>query len=223
MSIKNQLVFAAVAAAFAISSAPAFAGNPCGNAPKPAPPRAAPPAPAKGAPAEPVMEKEKEAKPAPPPAPVEMKPAAELETLRWMGGANWKCAGKMWNPMTGEEMSSKATIKAKWELDKHWLVWEHSRPKTKVMKSIVTRGILGWDAGNKKVIMSGVDNAGSIFAMWGTQNGDVLQLEGEGTLMGQRMKSRFTFTRKTDKEHTELFEIQQGKDWKKVSEETCKR
>lgn len=160
----------------------------------------------------------KPAQPAGPMAPP--KPAAELEQVKWIA-KNWKCSGKQWDPMTGAESPAKSTIKAKWSLDKHWIVWDYSVPKTKTMPKFDAHGVIGIDQVSKKAVFIGVDNMGSWLNLAGTP-GDTIAFEGDGAMMGMKTRVRFTFAKVSDKEHTETFEVQMGKEWKKMSEETCK-
>ncbi len=186
-------------------------------------------APAKPAePAKPADVKPAEVKPPAAPTPEQMaemmKPPAELKNLEWMIGT-WKCDGKMKDMMGGgEDIVTKSTAKGKWDLDKHWILSTYEMKKTKTMPGMKMSGWAGYDSSQKKYFWAGVDNWGGMMASWSAgPTNDVWVFEGNMSGMGMQMKSRMTFTKTGDKTMTVSSEMQQGKDWVKMGEDSCKR
>lgn len=148
-----------------------------------------------------------------------MKPATELQQISWLA-KNFSCTGKMWDPMTAAETETRATIKGKWILDKHWISWDYKAAKTRTMPKWDAMGVMGIDPVTRKVTFGGVDSMGGWINLMGNP-GDTIAFEGDSTMMNQKTKTRFTFARQ-DKGFTSTFETQMGASWKKLSEETCK-
>jgi hypothetical protein len=188
------------------------AGAPAGGAPAKA---ATPATPAQPAPAEKAM-------PTPEQMAELMKPAPELANIDWLAG-NWKCDSKM-KDMTGADVTTKSTVKNKWDLDKHWMSSAFESKKTKTMPGMKGTGFMGWDSSQKKYFMGGVDNWGGMMA--GTSSGptnDAWVFDGNMSMMGMSAKTRMTFTKTGDKTMTTKMEMQQGKDWMVMGEDTCKK
>jgi hypothetical protein len=213
--------------------APAAAMPPKANAPapaaKPAAPAAAKPAaaPAPAAPA-PAAAAKPGAAPAaaaaaaaPPPAP---KPAAELEQLKVFEGS-WRCEGKQPAGPFGPEQEYKSTLKGKKDIDNFWIAIEYDQKKSKAHPMpIKARGFLGYDPAAKKYVTIGADNTGG----WISESspgweGDKLVFSGDGSMGGQKVSFRETYTKKTDKEITWTGEMKMGKDWISVGSDTCKK
>ena len=176
------------------------------QAPKPA---AAPAPAATGAP------------PAPPASP--HKPATELDQLKWLEG-NWRCDGKAPAGPMGPEHPYKSTMKVKRELDGFWYVGEYEQKKSKDNPTAVkARSFIGFDPVAKKVISVGVDSFGGAMQLAGAIEGDKITNEGEGTMGGQKMGFKETFTKTGDKSLTWHGELKMGKDWTVIGDDSCKR
>jgi hypothetical protein len=191
---------------------------------------ATPAKPAAGAPAK-AAEPPKPAEVKPPAMPTAeqmaemMKPAAELKNLEWMIGT-WKCDSKMKDMTGGADITTKSTAKGKLDLDKHWIASTFEMKKTKTSPAMKMTGFAGWDSGQKKYFVAGVDNWGGMMATWSAgPTNDVWVFEGNMSGMGMQAKSRMTFTKTGDKTMTSTMEMQMpgSKDWMTMGEDTCKR
>lgn len=229
--LKRLLVIAPIIATtsvgFAQTSAPAApATKPAAPATKPAvarplagsaakPTLAAPAKPPLMAPAAPVV----------PAAPV-LKPAPELEQLKFLLGKWLHCDGKqLANPVFGPEHTFKAVAEAKVASDGFWHQFTYEEKKSPTHHGFKAQGLWGWEQGGKHLVRVGATNAGD----WDV--GSAPGLEGDkivwtGDLSGSmgRMGYRQIFSKKSDKEWSFTFELKDptGK-LTPFSEVTCKR
>ncbi|HVV16512.1 MAG TPA: DUF1579 family protein [Polyangia bacterium] len=157
----------------------------------------------------------------PPPAP---KPAAELDQLKVFEGS-WRCDGKQPAGPFGPEQQYKSTFKGKKDIDNFWIAIEYDQKKSKVHPMpIKARGFLGYDPAAKKYVTIGADNTGG----WISESspgweGDKLVFSGDGSMGGQKVSFRETYTKKSEKEMTWSGEMKMGKDWISVGSDSCKK
>jgi Protein of unknown function (DUF1579) len=228
-------VFAALAALSVDASAqtPTAGPPPAPAAAMPAPKAAAPApaaAPAKPAAAAPAAAAAKPAAPAAVPAPAAApppaaaKPAAELDQLKYFEGS-WRCDGKQPAGPFGPEHPYKSSFKMKKDVDNFWIGLDYEQKKSKVHPTpIKAKGFVGFDAVAKKFVTIGVDNQGG----WISESspgweGDKMVFGGEGSMMGQRITFRETYTKKGDKAFNWLGEMKMGKDFISVGSDDCKK
>jgi len=158
---------------------------------------------------------------APPPGPP--KPPAELDGIKWLEG-NWHCDGKAPAGPMGPEHSYKSTMKIKRDLDGFWYLGEYEQRKSKDNPmAIKARTFMGFDPVAKKVITFGVDSVGGALQLSGAIEGDKIASEGEGSMGGQKIGFKESFTKTGDRALTWHGEVRVGKDWVVVGEDTCKR
>jgi len=227
-------VSASVFAALALLSIDASAQTPSAGPPPapaaamPAPKAATPPPPAPAAKPAPAAAAKPAAGPAspaaaapPPPAP---KPAAELEQLKYFEG-NWKCEGKQPAGPFGPEHPYKSSFKMKKDVDSFWIGLEYEQKKSKVHPlPIKAKGFVGFDSVAKKFVTIGVDNTGGWISESSTGwEGDKLVFSGEGSMMGQKVSFRETYTKKGDKAFGWMGEMKMGKDFISVGNDDCKK
>jgi hypothetical protein len=159
-----------------------------------------------------------------PPAPPAPKPAAELDQLKLFEG-NWRCEGKQPAGPFGPEQEYKSTLKGKKDIDNFWIAIEYDQKKSKVHPMpIKARGFLGYDPAAKKYVTIGADNTGG----WISESSpgweaDKLVFTGDGSMGGQKVSFRETYTKKNDKEITWSGEMKMGKDWISVGNDSCKK
>jgi hypothetical protein len=158
------------------------------------------------------------------PAAAAPKPAAELDQVKFFEGS-WRCDGKAPAGPAGPEHGYKSTFKVKKDLDGFWYSADYEQKKAKDNPMpIKARGYMGYDAGSRKFIFGGFDNAGGMVTEtslgW---EGDKFVSSGEGTAMGQRIGFRETFVKKGDRELTWMGELRMGKDWMVIGNDTCKK
>ena len=165
---------------------------------------------------------------APPPGPP--KPPAELDGIKWLEG-NWHCDGKAPAGPMGPEHAYKSTMKIKRDLDGFWYIGEYEQRKSKDNPmAIKARTFMGFDPVAKKVITFGVDSVGGALQLTRRYRferrhavGRQIASEGEGSMGGQKIGFKESFTKTGDRALTWHGEVRVGKDWVVVGEDTCKR
>jgi len=217
----------AAAPAKPVPAAPAAKPAPAMAAPapaKPAPAPAAAPGAAK-APAPAAAPAMKGPAAAAAPAAPALKPAPELDQLKFLMG-RWRCDGKQFgSPMFGPEHTFKATAENKPAVDNFWDLYTYEEKKSKDHHGVKVQGFWGWDQGAKKLVRVGASNAGDwdVGSAPGLE-GDKIVWTGDFSGAAGRMGYRHTFTKKSDKEWSHTLEIKDpsGK-FVPVSEVDCKR
>jgi hypothetical protein len=164
------------------------------------------------------------AAPAAPPAP--LAPAPELVAFAKSLEGNWKCDTKF--PAGGmgpgsPEMAAKSTVSIKKDLNGYWYKGSYEVKKTKTIPGMKANFFLGYDPGSKQMIMSGLDSMGGGSFEAGPLVGDSFTVTGEGYMMGMKSKVRETMTKKSDKEVFHKFEVDMGKGFQSIGEDTCKK
>jgi hypothetical protein len=158
---------------------------------------------------------------APPPGPP--KPPAELDGIKWLEGS-WHCDGKAPAGPMGPEHAYKSSMKVKRDLDGFWYVGEYEQRKSKDNPmAIKARTFMGFDPVAKKVITFGVDSVGGALQLSGAIEGDKIASEGEGSMGGQKIGFKESFTKTGERALTWHGEVRVGKDWVVVGEDICKR
>ena len=150
-------------------------------------------------------------------------PPKELAQLKSYEGA-WVCDGSAPEGPLGPAHKWTTSVKIHSDLDGMWLSGrieaaaskENPHPMGGVMH-------MGYDAGAKIFQMLFVDNTGG----WATQTssgwaGDRMVWLGDGSMGGQKISARDTFTKK-GAELQHLGEVQMDGKWIVVQDEVCKR
>jgi hypothetical protein len=161
------------------------------------------------------------AAPAVPPA-----PAPELVAFAKSLEGNWKCETKF--PAGGmgpgsPELAAKSTVNIKKDLNGYWYKGSYEVKKTKTVPGMKANFFLGYDPGSKQMILSGLDSMGGGSFETGPLQGDSFTAVGEGYMMGMKSKVRETMTKKSDKEVFHKFEVDMGKGFQSIGEDTCKK
>jgi len=173
------------------------------------------PAPAAAAPAA--------AAPAAPPAPP--TPAPELTAFAKNFEGNWKCDSKFPAGAMGPgspEMTGKSTVSIKKDLNGFWYKGLYEIKKSKTLPAMKGQFSMGYDTGSKQVLLSGTDSMGSGWFAGGPIQGDSVTTVGEMYMMGMKSKVRESMSKK-DKEVFHKLEIDMGKGFQTVGEDTCKK
>jgi hypothetical protein len=154
-----------------------------------------------------------------------MKPAPEMEKVKWMVGT-WQCTGKAMASPMGPEHPVEATVTSEMTLDGFWNL-SHYREKKTAQNPMPISGDEYWsyDTAEKMWDRVSVDNMGgwSTATAKGWDKGKIVWM-GEGMMGGQKMKNRDTFTEKSPREIDYVGEIgtPDGK-WAAAWQATCKK
>jgi hypothetical protein len=152
------------------------------------------------------------------------KPAPEWEAFAKGWEGNWKCettipAGSM-GPGS-PEMKAQVTAKVKKDLGGFWLVGNYDMKKTKTTPAMKGTFTLGSPDG-KTLVSTNMDSMGGTAWSSGPLGADGATTMGEGIMMGQKVKVRET-TEKKDKEIRHKAEIDAGKGFVVMYEDSCKK
>ena len=158
-------------------------------------------------------------------SPAMMKPSSEMSTFAPLAGT-WHCTGKGFASDMGPAHPTEATVTAKMDLGGHWFVshYRESRTANNPMP-IDSDEFWGYDGATKtyeKVVVEGMGGwaQGTAKAWQGTD----LAWETNAAMMGHSMKTRETFSKKSDHEVVYRGSMQgtDGK-WTDLWETTCKK
>ena len=154
-----------------------------------------------------------------------MKPAPEMERVKWMV-ATWQCTGKMMASAMGPEHPTEAEVKGEMILDGMWVAFHYREKKTAQNPMPISADeVWTYDTAEKMWDRLVIDNTGGWAA--GTSKGwekGKLVWASDGMMGGQKMKFRDTFVEKNPREinYTGEFGTPDGK-WSAISEITCKK
>ena len=154
-----------------------------------------------------------------------MKPAAEMDKVKWMTGT-WQCAGKTMASPMGPEHPTEATVTADMTLDGFWML-SHYREKKTAQNPMPISGdeYWGYDAVEKMWDRVAVDNMGGFASgsAKGWEKGKIVWMS-DGMMGGEKSKFRDTFTEKNPREVGYVGEIgtADGK-WATLWDTTCKK
>jgi hypothetical protein len=164
------------------------------------------------------------AAPAAPPAPP--TPAPELTAFAKNFEGSWKCESKFPAGAMGPgspEASGKSTVSIKKDLNGFWYKGLYEIKKSKTMPGMKAQFSMGYDPGSKQVLLTGTDNMGSGWFAGGPIQGDSVTTVGDMFMMGMKSKVRESMSKKSDKEVFHKIEIDMGKGFQTVGEDTCKK
>ena len=194
---------------------------------KPAAPAGAKPAAATAAPA--AAAKPAAAAPTAAAAPAIPTPSPELDTLYKGLEGSWKCDTTMAAGSVGPgspELKVKSMVKiakAK-DLGGMWYRGEYEIKKTKAIPGFKGTFMLGYDAVSKAALNVSYDNTGGAgLATGANATGETVTFVGDSYMMGQKMKTRETMTKKGPKEVEHKFEADMGKGFQLMGMDDCKK
>jgi len=218
LSMLGTFLFTLAFAPVASAEAPAA---------KPAAPGAASPKPATTPPATATKPAAAAAAaPAPPATPAVPTPSKELEAFMKGFEGSWKCDTKFAAGSMGPgspESSTKTTVKIKKEFDGFSWHGEFKLAKTAAMPAMSGVFQVGYDPSTKQATYLSYDSMGSAMMGAGPISGDSATFTEEGYAMGMKVKARETMTKKSPKEISHKVEMDQGKGFQLMAEDTCKR
>ena len=199
----------------------AVAQTPAARPPAAAPAGAAAPKPA-AAPAA-AAAKPAAAAPATPQMPT---PSKELEAFMKGFEGSWKCDTKFAAGSMGPgspEATGKTGVKIKKEFGGFSWHGEFKMEKSSTMPAMSGVFQVGYDPGGKQATFLSYDSVGSAMMGAGPIAGDSATFAEDGYMMGMKTKVRETMTRKGPKEIFHKLEIDQGKGFQPLAEDTCKK
>ena len=204
-------------------AAPAFKPAPAALAPaavapaKIAAPGVAPPAPAKiAAPA---------AAPAAPAGPPMPAPSKELGAFMKGFEGSWRCDTKFAAGAMGPgspEMTAKSTVRIKKEFGGFSWHGDYSLPKSKMMPAMSGVFQVGYDPGSNQATIVGYDSMGTALVGVGPISGESVAFVEDGYMMGMKVKVRETMTKRSPKEIYHSYEVDMGKGFQPMGDDTCK-
>ena len=156
-------------------------------------------------------------------------PSPELDTLYKALEGSWKCETVMAAGSAGPgspEMNVKSTVKiskAK-DLSGFWYRGEYEIKKSKTAPGFKGTFMLGYDDKSKTAIDLSYDNMGSASLATSTNaTPDSVTFMGESYMMGMKVKTRETMTKKGPKEVEHKFEADMGKGFQVLGTDDCKK
>jgi hypothetical protein len=153
-------------------------------------------------------------------------PAPELTAFAKNFEGNWKCESKIPAGAMGPgspESSGKSTVSIKKDLNGFWYKGLYEVKKSKTMPGMKAQFSMGYDPGSKQVLLTGTDNMGSGWFAGGPIQGDSVTTVGDMFMMGTKSKVRESMSKKSDKEVFHKIEIDMGKGFQTIGEDTCKK
>jgi hypothetical protein len=160
-----------------------------------------------------------------PPAP---KPSKELEAFMKPFEGSWKCDTKFAPGAFGPgspEVMAKSSVKFKKEFGGFFYRGDYEIKKQKGV-DLPMKGTfyIGFDPGTQEVVVTGIDSTGGIGNGAGKITGETATYTGEGRMMGMKLKTRETMgTKAGGKEGFHKLEIDMGKGFALMGEDTCKK
>ena len=133
-------------------------------------------------------------------------------------------AGSMGANSPELKVKSMVKIAKAKDLGGMWYRGEYEIKKTKAIPGFKGTFMLGYDAVSKAALNVSYDNTGG--AGLGTGTGgtaDTVTFVGESYMMGQKMKTRETMTKKSPKEVEHRFEADMGKGFQLMGTDDCKK
>ena len=197
---------------------------PAVSAPVAAPPKtAAPPAPMKmGAPAAVPAAAAPAAPAGGPPMPA---PSKELGTFMKGFEGSWRCDTKFVAGAMGPgspEMAAKSTVRIKKEFGGFSWHGDYSLPKSKMMPAMSGIFQVGFDPGSNQATIVGYDSMGTSMSGVGPIAGETVTFVEDGYMMGMKVKLRETMTKRSPKEIFHTYEVDMGKGFQPMGDDTCK-
>jgi uncharacterized protein DUF1579 len=205
----------------AAAPAPSAAKPAAGAAPAGAKPGAAPGAAKSGAAPAPVAKV-----PAAPAIPTMPTPSKELELFMKAFEGNWKCETEFAAGSTGPgspEAKGKATLKIRKEFGGFSWHGEYSLAKNEILPAMSGVFQVSYDPSSKQATFVSYDSMGAAMMGAGPLSADSVTFAEQGYMLGIKVKVHETMTRKSSKEISHKVEIDSGKTFQLMAEDTCKK
>jgi hypothetical protein len=164
------------------------------------------------------------AAPATPPAPP--RPPKEFEDFMKGFEGSWKCDTKWPAGSMGPgspEAAVKTTVKFKKELDGFFYRGDYDVKKQKGVPAMKGVFYIGYDPGSAQVLVNAMDSMGGASFGTGKIEGDKITYLSDGYMMGSKVKLREVMGKTGPKEGFHKMEVDMGKGFQLMAEDTCKR
>jgi len=152
------------------------------------------------------------------------KPAPELDQLAFFTG-DWQCTGQAPASELGPARVTRTGITFTRELGGFAYGFKLAEVKTKENPSpALGMGFITFDAADKKLMSLATDNFGGPYVQaskgW---EADKMVLDGPGTIMGQKIQAKDTFSKTSPTAFAHVYELKMGGKWVTVVDEKCQK
>ena len=161
-----------------------------------------------------------------PAGPAMPTPSRELEAFMKGFEGSWKCDTKFPAGSMGPgspETSVKTVVKIKKEFGGFSWHGEYKLDKTVAMPAMSGVFQVAYDPGTKQATFVSYDSMGAAMMGAGPLTGDSVTFAEDGYMMGMKTKVRETMTKKGPKEISHSVEVEMGKTFQLMGEDTCKK
>jgi len=203
-----------------------FASGPLAAADAPAPKAAAP---AAGPSVAPKPGPRPAAAPKAPPAPAVPTlptPSKELEAFMKGFEGSWKCETEFAAGSTGPgspDAKGKASLKIRKDFGGFSWHGEYALAKNEILPAMSGIFQVSYDPSGKQATFVSYDSMGAAMMGAGPLSGDSVTFVEQGYMLGIKVKVHETMTKKSTKEILHKVEIESGKSFQLMAEDTCKK
>jgi hypothetical protein len=153
-------------------------------------------------------------------------PSKELEAFMKAFEGSWKCETKFAAGSTGPgspEAKGKSSVKIRKEFDGFSWHGEYKLDKADPMPAMSGVFQISYDPSTKQATFVSYDSMGAAMMGAGPISGDSVAFVEQGYMLGIKAKVRETMTKKSSKEIHHKVEVDQGKGFQPMAEDTCKK
>jgi hypothetical protein len=149
-------------------------------------------------------------------------PSKELEAFMKGFEGSWHCDTKFPAGAMGPgspEGTTKATVTLKRQFG--GMSWHGEATVQKPVLTAVFQ--IGWEPGTQQASIVTYDSMGMVLLGVGPLTGESVTFTEDGYMMGMKIKARETMTKKGPKEFVHKLEMDMGKGFQPMGEDTCKK
>lgn len=164
--------------------------------------------------------------PAAPAIPTMPTPSKELELFMKGFEGSWKCETEFAAGSTGPgspQAKGKATLKIRREFGGFSWHGEYSLAKNELLPAMSGVFQVSYDPSSKQATFVSYDSMGAAMMGAGPLFGDSVTFAEQGYMLGIKVKVHETITRKSAKEISHKVEIDSGKTFQLMAEDTCSK
>ena len=164
--------------------------------------------------------------PATPAIPTMPTPSKELELFMKGFEGNWKCETEFAAGSTGPgspEAKGKATLKIRKDFGGFSWHGEYTLAKNEILPAMSGVFQVSYDPSSKQATFVSYDSMGAAMMGAGPLSADSVTFAEQGYMLGIKVKVHETMTRKSAKEILHKVEIDSGKTFQLMAEDTCNK